>query len=188
MQDTSEYLDRRRGSVSAGTPQTFPATHCRPKWLERLVVPKFQGTAGRRCPLCSLKSRCAGTGGGSPSTPCGSRSWVVGNGSAVDWAGTAGTPPGVHLEACPGCRRRGTGPPWTRCWPCPRTPQGQRLSRRAQALLLLLLFLLLWLVVFHRPQLTNWDPEKKIKLNSHSKSTVFGWEDDSCLLRVFARC
>lgn len=171
VQGTSEYPDPQQGNASAGTPQTFPAVRCRPKWHEHQAVPKFQGTAGRRCPPCSLKSRCAGTGEGSPSTPCGSRSWVVGNGSAVDWAGTAGIPPGVHLAACPGCRRRGTGHPWTHCWPCPHNLQGQHLSHRAEQLLahhLFLLFLLLWLVILHHPRLTDWDPEKKVKFNSQS--------------------
>lgn len=160
-QGTSVYLDQQPENASTGIPQTVPAVPGHPGSHEHLVAPTSQGTVGMRCPPGSLISQCAGTGEGNQSMPGGNRRWVVGSGSAVDWAGTVGTPPGVHPIVVPGWRRRGTGRQWSRCWPHPRTGLWQHHPHQLEPLLvslLLLFFLHQKCLILQHLLLWGWGP------------------------------
>lgn len=154
-QGTNVYVGQQPGNVSAGTPQTAPAEPGHPGWRGHPLGPVSPGTAGTQCPPDSLISQCAGTGGGSQCTFGGNRRWAVGSGNAADWAGTVGTPPGVHPRAAPGRRRRGTGHRWSLCWPRPRSCMCQDRLRAPQPLLadLLFLFFLLQKLLILQPLL-----------------------------------
>lgn len=130
---TSACRGRRPGSVAADTPRSAPAAPGHPGWCGRRAAPASRGTAGRRCPRGSPRSRCAGTGADSRRRCGASRRRAAGSGSAAGWAGTADTPPGAHPAAAPGWRRSGTAG-----WPGP-LPRHPRLGEEQHLLLLLLL-------------------------------------------------